>query len=64
MVRSASEASGLGREVGMVERQGVRGEEFVGATLTTSEMSWGTLRGWTLWTIAKAGRRRTVVGSE
>jgi hypothetical protein len=39
MVRSGNEASGLGSEAGMTERQGTRGDELVGALLMTLVMS-------------------------
>jgi hypothetical protein len=43
---------------------GARGDVLVGARSMTSVISVGTVAGVTFSTIAKAGRRRTVVGSE
>lgn len=53
--------SGASRDLGI--ETGSKGEVFVGATLIMST-SVGTVDGVTFSTTVKAGRRRTVVGSE
>ena len=61
-----SAGAGSGRGAWMVRGNdsGARGDVLVGAWSMTSVISVGTVAGVTFSTMAKAGNRRTVVGSE